>query len=174
MAVNQKELLKRTFEQSLNLSNSVSRIVSGGMRWVSGLIYESVNLIYEINGEQFSITDGTQVTLDAAPTTGTDQRFDIIYGDDAGVLGIEKGTAGDPATVPTIDVTLKIQLTLALLDTSATEPDGVSIRTAYTENAGQPNEFDATENTSAARIEVNNTTDPITGTTSIRCTNVLK
>ena len=149
-----------------------TRIVSGGMEWVSGLTYQSVNLVYEIAGQQFIITDGTQVTLSAAPTTPTYERIDLIYGDDTGSLGIAVGTESATPATPSLEL-YQIQLTLILLTTNATTPSGVSLRNVYTENAGQTAEFDATESTSGARIDLADTSAPITGTYSIKTTTVL-
>lgn len=136
-----------------------TRVLSGRMIWVSGLTYESFDLTYEINGEQFVIANGTQVTLDAAPTTATFQRIDLIYGDDTGALGISKGTESATPTANTLDTT-QIQLTLALLDTNATEPDGVSNEDVYLENT----EWTTSVNGS---VDADDTSNPQTGTKSI-------
>ncbi len=141
-------------------------IISGGMVWVSGLTYESQNLSYSINGFVSNIADGTQVTLDAAPTTATFQRIDLIYGDLNGNILISKGTESATPVANTLAFD-ELQLTLVLLDTNATEPEGVALDTVYTEDAGQPTEWDATENTGGLRIDLASTLDPITGTVSI-------
>lgn len=161
-----EEISKQNFEGSLNLSSSnASRLISGGMQHVSGLTYQSIDLIYEILGQQFAITDGTTVTLDTADPT--DPRLDLIFGDDLGVLDKSTGT---PAPTPTANTlpSNQFQLKLALVNALATEPDGVSKRTVYREDVGQSTEFDATENTSGARIDLANTSSPLTGTKDIK------
>ena len=163
-----KWIRKDNLQSTLNLSSSTgSRLISGGMQWVTGLQYQSINLVYEIAGSQFAITDGTSVTLDAAD--GSNPRIDLIFGDDLGVLGKSTGT---PASTPTANTlpAHQFQLTLATIATSATTPTGVSIRTVYVEDAGQSAEFDATENTSAARIVMDNTSSPLTGSKDIKTT----
>ena len=167
-----KWISKGDLQNTLNLSpiQGSNRLISGGMVWVSGLIFESINLVYEIGSEQFAITDGTQVTLDAADPTNP--RFDLIYGDDLGALGKSTGTpAGSPTanTLPSYQFQLKLVSILA----TATTPDGVSKRTVYVEDAGQTGEFDATESTSAVRIDLANTTTPLTGTKDIKTISAL-
>ena len=153
----------------VDLKNSLgaeTTVISGGMVWVSGLTYESQNLSYSIGGLVFTITDGTQVTLDAAPTTPTFQRIDLIYGDINGNISISKGTESATPVANTLAFD-ELQLTLALLDTNGTEPEGVGIGTVYAEDLGQPGEWDATENTGGVRIDLASTLDPIAGTVSI-------
>lgn len=161
-----KGIRKDDFANTLNLSTSGgSRLISGGMVWVSGLTYESVNLIYEIAGEAFPITDGTTIVLETAD--GSNPRIDLGYGDDLGALNKSTGTpAGSPIanTLPAH----QFQLFIATIATGASTPTGVSIRTVYTENAGQSGEFDATESTSAARITLGNTDSPLSETKDIK------
>lgn len=153
----------------VDLKNSLgaeTTVISGGMVWVSGLTYESQNLVYSIGGLVFSITDGTQVTLDAAPTTATFQRIDLIYGDDTGNIAISKGTESPTPVANTLAYN-QLQLTLVFLDTNGTEPEGVEEQAVYLEDAGEPSEWAATENTGGARIDLASALDPITGTVSI-------
>lgn len=149
-----------------NVVTQTSRVLSGGMVWVSGLTYESVDLVYiGSNGITFPIPDGTQVTY--ATADGTDPRLDLIYGDDSGNLGVSTGT---PAPVPSANTLpiYQLQLKISLIPALETEPSGVSIRTVYTDNAGQPTNFTATENTSGARINVANATAPIIAPVDIK------
>lgn len=164
-----KDKMKVFLDPFYTTSSTSTRIISGGMVWVSGLTYESQDLIYEINGVQFSITDGTQVTLNAAPTTATFERFDHLYGDDNGNILIEEGTESATPVIPTLETSFQLSLTVALLLTSATEPDGVAETLVYQEDVGQPTEYDVTENTGGARIDVGDASTPITGTVSIKC-----
>lgn len=167
-----KRISKSDFEDSLNIGNTTAKIISGGMVWVSGLTYKSINLVYAFGGSTWTIPDNTMVTLNAAPTTGTDKRIDVIYGDDSGSLGVAEGTPAETPITPTLQP-YQLQLHIAILDTNATEPDGVSDVDIYTENAGQPTEWDATENTSGARLDLASTTDPISGTYSIQTLSAL-
>jgi hypothetical protein len=160
-------ITKRDFEKTLSLNGtSNTRIIAGAVVWASGLTYETIGLIYEINGSQFHIADGIQVTLSAADPTNP--RIDVIYGDDSGAIAVEEGIASATPVKPTIQESYQIELTFATISAAATEPDGVSIDTLYLEDAGQPNEWDATDNTGGVRIDTASTTNPITGTKSIR------
>jgi len=149
---------------------SGTTVLTGGMVWVSGLTYKSQNLSYSINGNVFNITNGTQVTLDAAPTTPTFQRIDLIYGDINGNILVSKGTESATPTANTLAFD-ELQLTLALLDTNATEPEGVANEIVYTENAGEPTEWDAT--TASPNFDLASALAPITGTVSIEAINPL-
>lgn len=161
-----KGITRENLGNTLNIGQSLpSRIISGGMEWVSGLTWESVNLVYEINGVQHVITDGTQVTLDAADPTNP--RIDVIYGDDTGTLGKETGTAAGSPSKPSIEE-WQLELTFATVAATATVPTGISNTDIYLENAGQPSEWDATESTSGVRIDTANTTSPLTGSTDIK------
>lgn len=164
-----------------DLANAISaiptptnnRVLSGGMVWDPVLEkYKSLGLIFMVNGETFAPADGTTVNHSPAPTTGTDKRIDLIYGDDTGALGIKDGTAGDPAASPTLEPN-QLQIHLVFWDTNATTPTGVSKITVYEENLGSPNEATVTESTGGARIDLGSTTSPITDTKSIRTTSNL-
>lgn len=153
------------------LSNQKTRIISGGMVWVSGLIYESVDLVYEINGNEFTISDGSQLTLSTADASNP--RIDVIYGDDNGTIAIEEGTPLATPVKPSINEVYQLELTFATVSALATEPDGVGIDTLYLEDVGQPTEWDATDNTGGLRIDTADTTTPITGAKSIRTIDTL-
>lgn len=160
-------ITKTDLMNSLTLGTT---LLSGGMVWVSGLTYESQNLSYSINGQVFNIADGTQVTLDAAPTTATFQRIDLIYGDLNGNILVSKGTESATPVANTLAFD-ELQLTLALLDTNGTEPEGVASETVYTEDAGQPAEWDAVS--VSPPFDTASALAPITGTVSIETTSTL-
>jgi len=162
---------KRDFKKGI-ANTSDKQILSGGMQWTgSGFTYESVNLSVIVNGEPFSPDDGTSVT--ASDSDATFDRIDLIYIDDTGTIDISEGT---PSANPQANELLSYQLLLTTIYIQAlsTEPIDVDIRTVYVENAGQPAEFDATENTAGVRIDLASTTDPITGTYSIRTLSALQ
>ncbi len=164
-----KDTMKAFLDPFYTTSSTSTRIISGGMVWVSGLTFESVDLIYEVNGVQFPITDGTQAVLDAAPTTPTFERFDVIYGDEDGNILIEKGVESATPSIPSLELSFQLELTVALLLTNATEPDGVAVDVVYEEDLGQPTEYDVTEDTGGVRIDVADASTPISGTVSIKC-----
>jgi hypothetical protein len=148
-----------------------TRLISGGMVWVSGLTYESVDLVYSINNVSFTIEDGTQITLSTAPSIGTNKRIDIIYCDNEGLLGVVEGIESETPITPNLDIS-QLQLNLVLLDTNVVAPPITEVL-IYAEDAGQVTEWDATENTSGTNIDLDNTTAPIAGTKSIRCLSAL-
>lgn len=162
-----KGITKADLKTALGVPPQVSRIISGGMVNTTGLTYISANLVYEINGTQFAISDGTSITLDVAPTTATFQRIDLIYGKFDGTLSVSKGTESATPTANTLSFD-ELQLTLVLIDTNATTPSGVSSVLLYAENVGPATEATATESTGGARIDLASTNNPISGTVSIK------
>jgi len=147
-----------------------TRLISGGMVWISGLTFGSVNLSYEINGELFVIADGTEVT--AAAADPTNPRTDLIYGDDTGALGISEGTPSVNPQANTLEF-YQIQLTIIDIAAAGTTPEGVSRVDVYLENDGQPAEYDATESTGGVRIDLADITTPLSGTYSIKTLSAL-
>ncbi len=105
--------------------------------------------------------------FDFGAADGSNPRFDVIKVSTSSVASVEAGTpAADPAK-PEIDPLTELELTFIHVDTSATTPTDVTVQAFYLEDAGDPAEWDATENTGAARITLASTADPLTGTKSI-------
>lgn len=144
---------------------NVNRIISGQVVYTdSGLIFESVNLIYEINGFIY-ISHGDTTTLDA--NSSGNPRLDVIFADIDGIDNKTGTPAGSPAEPNLDNPESELKTNLVLVNDSATVPTSITITDVYLENAGQPNEYDATENTSGVRIDLANTTNPITDTKDI-------
>lgn len=143
----------------------LSFIATGGqVTWQSGYTYLVSASTYYILGTIYSSAQQT-VTLDAADSSN--DRFDVIVLNTAGTAVAVTGTAQTNPSVPTIDPTTQISLTIVSVPANSTTP-GVSSQVLYAENAGAPAEWAWT--TSGAGIAVNSATTPRTGTTCIRGT----
>jgi hypothetical protein len=122
---------------------------------------------YVIDGITYT-SPPIQLTLSAAD--GASPRIDVVKVDTSSVASIQEGTpAADPAK-PEVDPTTELELTFITISALATEPDDVSAQAFYLEDAGDPTEWDATENTAAARITLASVADPLNGTKSILLT----
>ena len=141
-----------------------SRLISGSVTWISGLIFEVSACTYVIEGVLYTSAPAS-ITLDAADATNP--RIDVIIVDTDSLAGKITGTpAADPAK-PEIDPLTQLELTFVTVAATATEPAGISALLLYGEDAGDPNEWDATENTSGARIDLADTADTYAGTKAI-------
>lgn len=138
----------------------VNRIISGYVAWTgTGYIFEAVKLTYEINNVIYFI-DGDQVTL-AAPD-GSNPRLDNLFVDESG-LDAKQGTpAGSPA-VPSLDnPESEISTNIVLVQNGTTEPPEISLDVVYDENTQEVGgEWDTSESTTGARIDLANTANPI-------------
>ncbi len=151
---------------------NVNRIISGQVVYTdSGLIFESVNLIYEINAFIY-ISHGDQTTLDA--NSSGNPRLDAIFAEATGIDNKTGTPAADPAEPNLDNPESELKTNLVLVNDSATTPSEITITDVYLENTGQPNEWDAVENTSGVRIDLANTTNPITDTKDIKIITALQ
>ena len=140
-------------------------LLSGAVTWQSGLTFEVSELTYILN-QQFLTSDGGTVTLAAADPTNP--RIDLIIVDVDGNVSSVTGTpAADPQKPVITDNSQQLELTFVTVDAAATEPTGVAEELVYAENVGSPTEWDATENTSGARINLASTTEPQAGSNHI-------
>jgi len=148
-------------------------VVTGGVVWTSGLIYEVSDLLVVIDGSYYNIA-GTTVTLDAADVSNP--RIDIITVNiedirtaPLSVIQVIKGDATTFPVKPVIpDSTVEIEVTFVEIGVNATEPTNISDDLIYDENVGSSVEWDVTESTSGVRIELASTESPNTGTKSIK------
>ena len=139
-------------------------LIYGSVTWVSGLIFDVSEARYIIQGVTYT-SPPIQLTLGVAD--GSNPRIDVIKVSASSVASIQAGTpAADPAK-PEIDPLTELELTFVTVATGATTPLGVIIQTLYAEDAGDPTEWDATENTAGARITLDSVADPWLGTKSI-------
>jgi hypothetical protein len=141
-----------------------SDLLSGSVTWISGLIFEVSECRYIIDDVIYT-SQPTTITLDAAD--GSNDRIDVIYVDTGGLAGNITGTAAADPAKPEVDQNTQLELTFVNVAQSATTPTGISVTTLYAEDAGDPGEWDATESTSAARIDLNSTNEAYAGTKTI-------
>ena len=159
-----------------------------------GLINEVVNvsaiwtgtgLNYNVSADNFGGAEGGKdgyfsATADVVTLTvadGSDERKDrigVFYPVSPATLGIVGKIDGIPGSgiAEDYDPTLFFHIRFATVEALATTPKDTSIEDIYLEDAGEPNEWVASDNT--ANIVQDSTNDPDVGTVSIEGTNVVK
>lgn len=150
----------------------VNRLISGQVVWTgTGFTHRSVQLSYEIEGIIYFL-NGTTITNDAPD--GSNPRFDVIFVDASG-LGIKKGTPAGSPTVPSLDnPDTEIATNIVLVTNGETTPTGVVLETLYSENLQESGgEWDTDSSSTAVRIDLESTTDPINLTVDIRSNGVI-
>ena len=161
----------RLDETGLELTPSglQDRVITGSVVWLSGLSYEVSDLEVIVGGAYYKI-EGMIVHLSSAHATLS--RIDIItvnVNDLVIPIKIIEGVASTAPVKPTIpDSSVELEITFAQIDALATEPVGISNLSVYSENDGSPSEWDVTENTSGARIDLENEEHPGSGTNAIK------
>jgi len=141
----------------------------GTVTWLTGLQFVVSKCGYIIDGISYTSAE-TVITLDAADATHP--RIDVLYVDTDGLAGRITGTpAADPAK-PEVAPLTQLELTFVTVAALATTPSYTNATALYLEDAGAAAEWDATESTSAARIDLDNTEFPYAGTKCIKLDNV--
>ena len=148
-----------------NTVQNINRIISGGVVWTgSGLVYKAVNLLYEFDSQLYTL-HGDTVTLNAADIT--DDRIDLIIIDTTGLNKIT-GTPSASPLEPSYDPATQIKTNIVLVQANVSVPD-VTIIDVYKENTQEAGgEWDTSESTTAARIDLANTTAPLFETKDIK------
>ena len=140
-------------------------LVSGGaVIWTSGLSFTVTAAVYYIGGVRYTSVQ-QNITLDAAD--GANPRIDVIGLNTSSAVFKVTGTAAASPSEPTVDPTTQLQLAFVTIAAGATTPTGASSTTLYTEAAGDPGEWNATE--VGVGFTVDSASSPITGTKSILC-----
>ncbi len=160
-----------------------------------GLINEVVNvsaiwipptgLVYNVSADNFGGAEGgksgyfsaTPDTVTLTVADGSDERIDrigVFYPVSPSVLGVVGKIDGIPGSgiAEDYDPTLFFHIRFATVEALATSPKDTSRETIYIEDAGEPGEWVASDNT--ANIVQDSTNDPDVGTVSIEGTNVVK
>ena len=157
---------KKYVDDSINISG-INRIISGQVVWTKvGYTWRSESLIVEINGIIYS--SHLEEVTNSAPDA-TNPRLDKIFISPTG-LGIKEGTPAVSPTEPNLDnPESEVQTNLVLVQNGTTTPSEIDIVSIYSENLQEAGgEWDTAENTSGARINLANTTDPINLTKDIK------
>lgn len=146
-------------------------LISGGAVWSgTGFTFDVSDLTYYIDGTNYSST-ATQVTLSAADPSN--DRFDIIVVDDAGVVSVVTGTPGTPPNVPELAWN-EVSVSIVLVSAGSTTPI-INFDLVYNENLGTPTEWAAATYslTSPLGTVVSNSTDsPFNGTVCVEANSV--
>jgi len=142
-----------------------NEIVSGNIAHIGGFQYKTVNLVYRLNNILY-YSNGLIVEM-AGPDA--EDRIDVIRGDDTGLVSILPGIADTPPIKPIVDTTSELELTFGYIAVGSSQPSDLDTRTVYLENLQEVGgEFDSSENTSGARIDLANGTDTIEGSIDIK------
>lgn len=148
-----------------------NRLISYSFAWITGLIFDVIINKYIIDGILLPInvtSINERITLDVADVTNP--RKDVIVVNIDETISIVKGTpAADPAE-PAIDFATQLRITVIDIAANALVPTNITEELIYAENAGEPTEWTAVENTGGARIDLVDTSDPDTGTNAIKGT----
>jgi len=160
-------------EQNLTLWNLVvqgNKLLNGSVSYVSGLTFSVSPLEYLINGQIYTISAETTVTL--ASGDSTFDRIDVIYADISGNTGVLQGTPSDNPEKPLVDGDTEIEVTFVLVRANSTSAD-VSTFVIYNENSGPPSEWTfGSGGVQPTRIIGNFTGVTYSGGTSIRVSGV--
>jgi len=117
-------------------------LISGGVvTWSgSGFKYYISAATYYINCQIYH-SPNDSVTLAAADPTNP--RFDVIGVNTSSAVFDTAGVAQSSPAIPQTDPRRQLVLTTVLVNTGATEPEGVTNILIYDENVGLPDEWDA-------------------------------
>lgn len=156
--------------QKINALNPISgsKIIRGGFAVLPNRIIRIFIYEYIINDVYYDTPIIGDVQLDIG---GAQDRADTIAINNSAQAIVKKGIEGDPSP-PDVDLTTELQVTWRYIKAGATEPDGSTFIYIFNENAGQPTEWDATENTAGARINLNGSSNPSDGLISITATQI--
>jgi hypothetical protein len=128
-------------EQNLTLWNLVvqgNKLLNGSVSYVSGLTFSVSPLEYLINGQIYTISEETTVTL--ASGDSTFDRIDVIYADISGNTGVLQGVPSANPEKVLVDGDTEVEVTFVLVRANSTTAD-VSTLVIYNENSGPPSEW---------------------------------
>lgn len=154
-------------------STSNNRIISGNASWSgTGYVYDISALTYWFDGVLLGPTAATQITLNASDPTN--DRFDALVVDQAGVISKITGTASANPVFPAIPDS---QLLIQYVNVGAGTTTPVILQDLiYNENTGPTAEWTATQfdTTTGAigTVNVASTNAPKSGTVCIQATGV--
>lgn len=147
------------------------RIIRGSVYWLQNLDFGSTKFNYYIGGTYYTAPARPLITLAAADATyGRKDVFVLTTNNELTVL---TGTPSANPVEPTIDYNTHIRVTVVDIAAGSTVPTGITSTLVYDENAGTPTEYDATESTSAVRIDLASVTDPDLNATHILGTGIV-
>jgi hypothetical protein len=152
---------------------------------VSAIWIPPTGLVYNVSADNFGGAEGgksgyfsaTPDTVTLTVADGSDERIDrigVFYPVAPATLGIVGKIDGIPGSgiAEDYDPELFFHIRFATVEALATSPKDTSRETVYLEDAGEPNEWVASDNT--ANIVQDSTNDPDVGAVSIEGTNVIK
>jgi hypothetical protein len=125
------EIINNFYNYYTTVVNSASKIISGSVVWDTGLIYNSTNIFYTINGVNY-LAPATTRTL--SPSDPSLSRIDLFYVDIYGNLGVAEGEFAENPTSPILTPD-QLEVMLVLIPAGATEPSNAGdVEKIYDEN----------------------------------------
>jgi len=155
-----------------NSSNSEdSKVIFFNSGYQSGLNYK-VSAAWTFPGLSFGTEANPvikEITLD--PADALNPRIDLIVLNSDGTITKKTGKAGANPSKPDIDPNNEVEATFILISAGANVPDGISTILIYNENTqAAGGEFNTTEDTEGARINLASVVDFTTGAKAIEGT----
>ncbi len=145
-----------------------NQLLSGGqVAWVTAYTFDVAAATYIIGGTLYT-SAGTQVVLSAAHATL--HRIDTIVVNTSGNVVVVQGTAAATPSEPDTDPETQLELAFVLVTAATTQPVNVTSTEVYTNNVGDPPEWNWT--TSGTGFNVNSTNNPRSATKCIEGTAV--
>lgn len=152
------------------IQNNISenKLFSGTASLKTGLTFSVTSCSYIINGTNYNSLPG-EITLNTAD--GSNPRIDLIIVDTSLNIGKITGTPAANPDEPDINDDTQIKVAAITVEANVSTPGSISLNNIYFENLGSgSSEWDATENTSGVRINVDSTNNPQAGSKTIEVT----
>ena len=163
----QDETIRNTeVVNSLTNSNADS-ILSGAVSPINndGLDFQSTQISYRLSNQTLFAPAIESMTLSDADATL--DRIDVFaVGIDSQLVVIEGVPAANPQE-PTVEFGTQLRVTAVAINAGGTSASGVSKVVVYDEKLGEPNEWDASENTGTTTITVGGSVAVQSGVLSI-------
>jgi len=147
-----------------------SKLLNGGVSYISGYTFEVSPLEYIIGETIYSITSSSTVVLNSGDSTY--DRIDVIISDVFGNTSVIQGTPSLNPEKPNIDELTQLEITFILVPANSIEPD-ITTLILYNNNLGTPTEWTfGSVGSQPTRIISSATEETYSGSTSIRVSGV--
>ena len=147
-----------------------SKLLNGGVSYISGYTFEVSPLEYIIGETIYSITSSSTVVLNSGDSTY--DRIDVIISDVFGNTSVIQGTPSLNPEKPNIDELTQLEITFILVPANSIEPD-ITTLILYNNNLGTPTEWSfGSVGSQPTRIISSATEQTYSGSTSIRVSGV--
>lgn len=144
-------------------TNLYGLVSGGGVVNTSGLSFAVAAASYYIDS---TLRTSAEQTITLAAADGSNPRIDVLYLDDAGLLGKITGTPAATPSPPSVDPGTQLYLTFVLVPASAVTFTGITTTDIYLEAT------EWTPTVSGSGFTAASTNNPYAGTKDIELTNV--